>query len=51
MAKHSKVLLYPVGDDGGQGGAALWNGPDALWPAAATPEDAPSEQADGVPIH
>jgi hypothetical protein len=54
-ANSSGFILYSVGedglDDGGQGGAALWNGPDALWPTAATPEDAPSEQAAGVPIH
>jgi hypothetical protein len=44
-------VLYSVGedgrDDGGQGGAALWNGPDALWPAAATPEDEPSKSVAG----
>jgi hypothetical protein len=43
-------LLWRNRDAERQGGAALWNGPDALWPAAATPEDAPLEQAAGVPI-
>ncbi len=37
-------VLYSVGedgkDDGGKGGMDFWSGPDAVWPAAATPEEA-----------
>ena len=37
-------VLYSVGedgnDDGGKGGASFWAGPDAVWPSAATPEEA-----------
>lgn len=37
-------VLYSTGedgkDDGGKGGMDFWTGPDAVWPSAATPEEA-----------
>lgn len=37
-------VLYSTGedgkDDGGKGGMGFWAGPDAVWPTAATPEEA-----------